>query len=105
MLSFSGRWNQTSPSISASSHRAKASNGCALNRTMSASLPTSIEPRRCSSPSSRAGLIVIIASACASVTPPYLTILAASRLRWRISSSLSLLMQTETPAWVSNAAL
>src|SRR5206468_2930272 len=83
---------------------AKASNGCALNRTMSASLPISIEPSRPSRPSSRAGLSVIISSACTSVAPPYLTILAASRLRWRISSSLSLLMQTRAPASIRSAA-
>ena len=99
------RWKYTSPSISDSSHREKASNGWALKSTMSASLPTSIEPSRSSSPSSRAGLIVIIARACASETPPYLTILAASRLRCRISSASSLLMQTLAPASVSRAAL
>ena len=40
-----------------------------------------------------------------SETPPYLTILAASRFRWRISSASSLLMQTLAPASVSSAAL
>ena len=98
------RWNQTSPSISVSSHRAKPSSGWALKTARSASLPTSIEPIRSSSPISRAGLIVIMASASASVTPPYFTILAASRFRWRTSSSLSLLMLVRTPARVSSAA-
>ena len=47
LSSVSSRWNQTSPSIRASSQREKASNGWALKRAMSASLPTSIEPSRC----------------------------------------------------------
>ena len=73
------RWKWTSPSTRAISQRANPSNGWAVNRAMSASLPTSIDPIRLSRPSSRAGLIVIMARAVASGTPPYLTILAASR--------------------------
>src|SRR5690606_9876720 len=79
--------------------------GCPFQTTRSASFPTSIEPTRSWMRSWIAGFSVTSLSASVSERPPHFIVLAASWLRWRISSASSELIETTTPRSVISAAL
>src|SRR5258708_4390956 len=102
--SFS-RSKYTSPSISTFSTLAKFESGCLSKITRSASFPISMEPTRLSMASCFAGLMVTSDSASVSFSPPYFMALAASVLRWRISSAESELSETTRPLRTMMAAL
>src|SRR5262245_21323740 len=79
--------------------------GWPLQMAISASLPTSIEPTRFSTPSCAAPLYVMVLSASSSVSPPYRMSFAASMLRRRTRSSESELMVCSTPCRIMMALL